>query len=839
MAVIGGAALAGGAGGKGTARPGIALATVTAVLFVTFLDTTVVSVALADIRSELSTDVVLLQWVVNAYTLVFASLMLAAGSLGDRWGRKRVMVAGLAIFCVGSVLSALATSVPLLIAGRAVMGLGAAASEPGTLSILRQVFPDARRRAKALGVWSAVSGLALAAGPVLGGVLVDAYGWRSIFWFNLIIGVVVGAAALWFVPESSDPQPGPMDWAGSLLGAVSLAAIIYAAISGEHRGYGAASVVALFVVGGLAFLGFVAVETRVRNPVFDFRYLRLPPVRSALGVAFAVYFGVFSIFFFTALYLQVMIHYSAARTAGVFAPMAVAIMLGSLAAGFWVARTDARTPMIIGCVLSAAGILLTRHALTGSIGFAELSATLALAGLGFGIAVVPLTSAVLTGVPAEHSGMAAAATNTMRQVGAAVGVAVLGSLVNGFLTADLDQKLTELGLPKELQPIAVDAVERGRIPSGVDLGTMLKYASKVPEVLATGTVAFHHGLDVALVVSALMILAAAVLSVLTLSDSGDSGRWWRELPPAMGAFVMATGIISVGLHLTGFELLSRAGLALAAMVWLALATDFVSRLLWTHTRWETEADTPPALMAVSATCVLGARIALLGWDFVATALLVIAVILWPVLLTLVIAHWNRRMPGAVFLVCVATEGLAVLGVTLAQAGVGDWLATAALVCFVLGLLLYLAAFAHFDLTQIWRGAGDQWVMTGSIAISALAASKLVGWHGWTGTAHSTLRVLTVVLVGINLTFYVILLIAEVVRFRPGYNVRRWATVFPLGMTAVAALSTGAALDLGGIATLGKALLVVAAVVWLLFAAELIHTWATGGRRDTEAVPAEK
>lgn len=494
---------------RGAARPGIALATVTAVLFVTFLDTTVVSVALADIRSDLSTDVQLLQWVVNAYTLVFASLMLAAGSLGDRWGRKRVMVIGLVIFCAGSVISALATSVPVLILGRAVMGVGAAASEPGTLSVLRQVFPDARTRAKALGVWAAVSGLALAAGPVLGGALVGAWGWRSIFWFNLIIGVVVLGAALRYVPESADPQPGQMDWLGSLLGAIFLGAVIFAAITGEDRGYDAPSVIALFVVGAVALVAFLIVETRVRNPVFDFRYLRLPPVRSALVVAFAVYFGVFSIFFFTALYLQVMIHYSAERTAAVFVPMAVAIVAGSLAAGFWVARSGARTPMIVGCVLGAGGILLTRHSLNGAVDFTPLAITLAVAGLGFGIAVVPLTSAVLTGVPAEHSGMAAAATNTMRQVGAAVGVAVLGSLVNGFLTADLRTRMTELGLPDNLQPIAIDAVERGRIPTGVDLATALKYAPHVNEVLQTATVAFHHGLDVALLVSAVMILAAA------------------------------------------------------------------------------------------------------------------------------------------------------------------------------------------------------------------------------------------------------------------------------------------------------------------------------------------
>ncbi len=235
-------------------RPGIALAAVTAVLFVTFLDTTVVSVALGDIRHELSTDVMLLQWVVNAYTLVFAGLMLAGGSLGDRWGRKRVMIAGLVIFCAGSVVAALADSVPALIAGRAIMGLGAAASEPGTLSVLRQIFPDDHARAKAVGVWAAVSGLALAAGPVLGGELVHAYGWRSIFWFNLIIGAVALVAALWSVPESSDPRPGPIDWAGIVLGAVSLGALIYAATAGEDKGYGAPAVIALFVLGGIAFI---------------------------------------------------------------------------------------------------------------------------------------------------------------------------------------------------------------------------------------------------------------------------------------------------------------------------------------------------------------------------------------------------------------------------------------------------------------------------------------------------------------------------------------------------------------------------------------------------------
>ncbi|WP_169811486.1 MFS transporter [Nocardia harenae] len=506
------------------ARPVTALAVVTAVVFVTFLDTTIVSVALGAIRNELRTDVSTLQWVVNAYTVVFAGLMLAGGSLGDRWGRKRVMIAGLVVFCAGSAVAALAATVPLLILGRAIMGVGAAASEPGTLSLLRQIFPDERARARALGVWAAAAGLALAAGPVLGGVLVHAYGWRSIFWFNLVLGAAALLAALWSVPESSDPPDGPVDWAGFVLGAGFLGAVIYAAIAGEHEGYTSGPVLALFVGGALALVAFVVVELRARAPMLQLRYLRPPAVRSALVVAFAVYFGIFSIFFFTALYLQVMHSYSGARTAAVFTPMAVAIVVASLAAGFWVARRGARTPMIAGCLVGAAGILLTRYTLEGAIEDAPLAAAMALAGAGFGVAVVPLTSAVLSGLPAEHSGMAAAATNTMRQVGSAVGVAVLGALVNSLLTADLKARMSELGLPPELQPFVVDAVQRGGIPPGTNITPYLPYYSKLNEVLNTGREAFHHGLEVALLVSAVLILVAAVVTAFDAPERAGGDR---------------------------------------------------------------------------------------------------------------------------------------------------------------------------------------------------------------------------------------------------------------------------------------------------------------------------
>ncbi|MEU6878793.1 tellurite resistance/C4-dicarboxylate transporter family protein [Streptomyces sp. NPDC046712] len=293
-----------------------------------------------------------------------------------------------------------------------------------------------------------------------------------------------------------------------------------------------------------------------------------------------------------------------------------------------------------------------------------------------------------------------------------------------------------------------------------------------------------------------------------------TARPWKELSPAAGAVVMATGIISVGFHLTGRETLSRVLLCLAALVWVLLACDFAARLLRSRRHWAADADTPPALTAVAATTVLGVRIAFLGWTVVAEVLLAVATVLWVVLLTAVLRHLRRRMPGAVFLICVATQGLALLAATLAPSA-GDWLARAALVLFGLGLLLYLDALTRFDFRQITEGAGDQWVAGGAMAISALTGSKLLATAVWSGSAHTALRTTTLVLLAVDLSWYVVLLCSELLRPRLRYDVRRWATVFPLGMTAVASLSTSAATDIAWLTTLGKVLLWIASIAWLV------------------------
>jgi EmrB/QacA subfamily drug resistance transporter len=499
----------------------LALATLCAVLFLTFLDTTIVSVALADVQTRLHAGVASLQWVVNGYALTFAGLMLGMGMLGDRVGRRRVMLGGLGVFIGGSLFGALAPSVAALVAARVIMGVGAAASEPGTLSIIRHLYPDRGPRAKALGAWAAVAGLALAMGPVIGGLLVGLGSWRLVFWFNLIASLLVLLAAHLTVPESADPQAGRFDVAGFVLVPLALGTAIFAVIHGETAGYGAPAVVALFAVSVTAAASFVVVELRSRNPIFDLAYLRRAPFTGSLVIVFAAYFGIFAIFFFTALYLQVVVGYSAYRTAGLFVPMATVMIIASALTGRWVARAGPRLPALLGCLAAGAGMLATDAALRGHIDFAALTAALALAGLGCGVAIVPVTSVALGVVPAEHSGMAAGATTTSRELGAVVGVAVLGSLVNGHLTVDLTRRLADLGVPAAFRSIVISAVETGQVPKGQGGAAAAEQAFGpiVAHVIDAAYGAFRSGLSISLLVAGLVMLAAALVALVTLAQS--------------------------------------------------------------------------------------------------------------------------------------------------------------------------------------------------------------------------------------------------------------------------------------------------------------------------------
>ncbi|MGW0971651.1 tellurite resistance/C4-dicarboxylate transporter family protein [Streptomyces sp. NPDC002516] len=307
-----------------------------------------------------------------------------------------------------------------------------------------------------------------------------------------------------------------------------------------------------------------------------------------------------------------------------------------------------------------------------------------------------------------------------------------------------------------------------------------------------------------------------------MTDSIPLRSWWVGWAPAAGAAVMATGILSIGLHLTGHETLSRIALVLASLTWVGLASDFVARLLGDREQWARRAGTPAGLDAVAATTVLGTRFSVLGWRGLAEVLLALAAVLWPVLLLAVLRHWRRRMAGEVFLVCVATQGLSVLGSAIATEAGSDWLAHAAMTLFWVGTALYVLALASFDPWEVRKGAGDHWVAAGALGISALAGAGLVAAHHvnpylWNNDDQGVLRATTGALLALDLVCYLVLAVAEVVWPRPRRDVRRWSTVFPMGMTAVAALAVADALDVFRLRGPGQVLLWIAVAAWLVAA----------------------
>ncbi|MEU4150132.1 tellurite resistance/C4-dicarboxylate transporter family protein [Streptomyces sp. NPDC026659] len=318
--------------------------------------------------------------------------------------------------------------------------------------------------------------------------------------------------------------------------------------------------------------------------------------------------------------------------------------------------------------------------------------------------------------------------------------------------------------------------------------------------------------------------------------------WWWERPPAAGTAVMATAVVSIGLHLAGAETVSLIFLALACVGWLALGADFAVRLARQRERWLTEARTPGALTAVAATAMLGTRFALLGVPVLAEALLALAALCWPVLLYVVVRHWGHRMPGAVFLCCVATQALAVLAATLAGTEAVAWLAHTALVLFGVGLLLYGLAVPRFDPRELTRGPGDHWIAGGALSVSALAGARLISADSsrlylWNVDDSGVLRDVTVALLVLDLAWYAVLLVAELARPRPRYGLGRWATVFSMGMTGATTLAVAAAVGIDWLRVPGRVLVWVSFAVWLAAAAGAVFA-ARSGARGQDGGPEE-
>ncbi|HEY1593856.1 MAG TPA: MFS transporter [Thermoleophilaceae bacterium] len=399
-------------------------------LLVVGLDATVVNVALPSIRRSLDSSLAGLQWTIDAYTVVIASLLMLAGSTADRVGRKRVFLLGLVVFSLGSLLCALAPSLDVLIAARVVQAIGASMLAPVAMSIIRNVFVDPAERARAIGVWGAVFGLGMALGPVLGGVLVDSVGWRSVFLVNVPVGALAILLAYRFVPESRAARPRRFDPVGQLLVIVGLASLTYAIIEGPDRGWGSIEIVALLAVAALAFAALIPYELRHREPLLQVRFFRSVPLSGASAIAVCAFAALGAFLFLNSLYLQDVRGRSPLEAGLYMLPMAVMVLLCAPLSGRLVATRGPRLPLLAaGCAMTAGVALLTQ--LEPDTAVAYVLVAYAIFGFGFGMVNPPITNTAVSGMPASQAGVAAAVASTSRQVGLTLGVAIVGAIAGG------------------------------------------------------------------------------------------------------------------------------------------------------------------------------------------------------------------------------------------------------------------------------------------------------------------------------------------------------------------------------------------------------------------------
>jgi len=397
---------------------------------VTGIDITIVNVALPSIAADLHASVTGLQWSIDAYTLVLACLLVLSGSLADRFGRKRVFRIGLSLFTLSSLLCGLAPGTGWLIGFRALQAVGGSMLNPVAMALVVSVFPDPRERARAVGVWGSTIGLTVAAGPVLGGLLVSALDWRSVFWVNVPIGVAAIALTQRFVPESRAARPRAYDPAGQLLVVVLLASVIAATIEGPRLGWASATVVGLYVLAALAVAGVLRVEARRPEPLIDLRFFRSPPFSGANVIALAVSASLGGFLFLNTLYLQDVRSLSPLHAGLMIIPLAVGQGVAANVSGRLVGAGGARLPLTLGSALLAVGafLLLPLSATTPTV---ALLGTYAVFGLGAGLVTPPITTTAVSGLPRDQAGVAGALASSARQFGIAVGVAVTGSLVTG------------------------------------------------------------------------------------------------------------------------------------------------------------------------------------------------------------------------------------------------------------------------------------------------------------------------------------------------------------------------------------------------------------------------
>jgi EmrB/QacA subfamily drug resistance transporter len=491
--------------GKAYDRRWWTLVVLSASLLIISLDNTILNVALPTIERELDASASDLQWIVDSYTLVFAGLLLTLGSLGDRFGRRLALVVGLVTFGAGSLASALATSADLLIASRALMGVGGALIMPSTLSILTNVFP-AEERPKAIGIWAAVAGLGIAIGPVGGGWLIEHFDWSAVFLVNLPIVAVALAAIPALVPESRDPGQSRLDPLGAVLSTTGLGVLTWAIIEGQH-GWTDAPTLAGFAVAAAALAAFVAWELRTASPMLDVRLFRIGRFSGASVSIALVFFSLFGAIFFLTMYLQEVKDYGPLAAGLRITPVAVGLVLGGPLSAKLAHRFGTRSVVAAGLTI-VAGALLVMSSMDAATGYGVIALSLVLMGFGMGTTMAPATESIMSALPLAHAGVGSAMNDTVRLVGGTLGVAILGSLLSSRYGAGMEGAVA--GLPEPARAAAEGSIGGASAVAeriGGNAGATLNSVAETAYASAMGTT---------LMVAAGVALVGALVAIVVL-----------------------------------------------------------------------------------------------------------------------------------------------------------------------------------------------------------------------------------------------------------------------------------------------------------------------------------
>ncbi len=473
------------------------------------IDNTIVNVALPTLVRDLGTSITDLQWVVDAYTLVFAGLLLTAGSLGDRFGRKTALTVGLVVFGGASAAAAFSGSVSALIGARAVMGIGAALIMPATLSILTNVFTDARERALAIGLWSGVAGVAVALGPVTGGFLLEHFWWGSVFIVNVPIVIAAIVAGCFLVPNSRNPKQPKLDLVGAGLSIVGLGALVAAIIEAPSNGWTDPLILAGFAIAVAALSSFVWWERRIDEPMLDVRFFANPRFTAASVNVTLVFFALFGFIFLATQYLQFVLGYSRVRSR--VAHAAVRVRADGDGAACRRRRCSGSAPSVSsspGCCVFASGLVVASTSTVDS-GYGRVMIAMVLMGAGMGLSVAPATESIMGSLPLHQAGVGSAVNDTSREVGGALGVAIVGSMLSSLYSSDLNSKLPA-NVPSQVRDAADQSV-----------GAALQVSAQLGKVGAPLADAARESFVYAMTRASLVTAAVAIVGALLA---------WRFLP---------------------------------------------------------------------------------------------------------------------------------------------------------------------------------------------------------------------------------------------------------------------------------------------------------------------